>query len=395
MAKFRWNGGKREVLEALADAAEMAQKRSLRFPFKEWARLLGCCENTVRNEIHRGLCRMGSEEKGFYYVYDAAIAEEKAKTAARRQGNKSLLVRRRRNKDFAAALIYLCGLLLRKKTHKRKAGFYSVEACWRLTCRKFPEWRVCLATVWNWIKRGELEERGITLDTVRLWKRRTRKVKRSRDIEAWSRRHAGRTIWDRPPEVDALTRPMDLEADLMKSIQGDGTSIFSLISRSTQRQWCVLISRPTQRCVHGALRRLVDEMKREGLYIDTVTFDNGIEFADTARLEEIAAAGRKDGATRIFYAEPYRSGQRGRNEHNHAMLRRYTGQSLKHLTASSLAEITAFVNAYPRPIFDGLSADEEFARQIGGGAPRPPPGKDEASRLQIVQSLLALLQIFV
>ena len=410
MGRFLWNLSARCRLEGLVNGTTKEQKRLRRFPVEKWAGMFGCSQMAIRNELERGRCRMGSPEKG-YFVYDANLGEEKARQGKKRQGNKGVLVWKKNDKQFAQALNFLCDLLLRKKTHKRHAGFYSVEACWRLTKKKYPEWSVCLQTVWNWIRRGDLAARGVTLEGVRLWKRRSRKIKRSADLAKWRERHEGHTIHDRPEEVEKLTRAMDLEGDLVKSVKGDGTSILSLISRSTHRQWGEVISRPTQRCVHGALRRLVADMRKEGLRIQTITLDNGPEFENTPMLEAIidegggsAGSAWSGGTPRVYYAEPYRSGQRGRNERNHAIIRRFTGQNLRGLTKARLDEILEFVNDYPRGRYEGRSANEEFRRRLAGLPPPEmatrgngsgKPGKEERERLELVSRLFDIIALLL
>ena len=124
MARFLWRNGERGRLRGLVDGCEMWRKRQRYWPIGEWAGVFGCCENAVRNELARGLCRMGSEEKGFYFVYDPAVAEEHRRHAAFNQGNKSLLERKSKNTAFMKAVKFLCELLLRKRCVKR-GGFRS------------------------------------------------------------------------------------------------------------------------------------------------------------------------------------------------------------------------------------------------------------------------------
>ena len=213
MSRFVWDFEGLRRFERLVDSASMAQKRAafsgrrgvdtktglpLAFPWAVWASEIGCHENTVRKMFERGRCRMGSEDKGFYYVFDAALAWEDVCKENSKKGNKCLLDTRRRDYDFMSAVAFLCSLLLRKRCVKAKFGHYSVEACLVITKRKFPLFTPCLRTIWNWIAAGQFAHKGITLDTVRIWNRHKPLVKRSADLDKWAAKNKGHTIWERP-----------------------------------------------------------------------------------------------------------------------------------------------------------------------------------------------------
>lgn len=53
----------------------------------------------------------------------------------------------------------------------------------------------------------------------------------------------------------------------------------------------------------------------------TITFDNGVEFKDYEDMEKSCL--RKEKRTSIYYAHPYCSGERGSNENNNRLIRRW------------------------------------------------------------------------
>jgi|SRR5699024_6060741 len=75
----------------------------------------------------------------------------------------------------------------------------------------------------------------------------------------------------------------------------------------------------------------------------TLTLDNGVEFADHKRIEEKSS-------TKIYFADPYASWQRGSNENANGRLRRWIPRSvdLSKLTPQKLRRIIERMNKQPR-----------------------------------------------
>ena len=153
---------------------------------------------------------------------------------------------------------------------------------------------------------------------VAIWSRSPPKDKRTFPCNAKSK--LGHHIADRPKEADELKAYGHCEGDTIVSCSGDTTALYSLIERVSDFQWTVKMSRNTEQCLHGALRRIVDS----GAGIKTVTHDNGMESRSVKTIERILRAGGATG-TCAFYADAYASNQRARNEKNHTFHRRFLG----------------------------------------------------------------------
>jgi transposase, IS30 family len=87
----------------------------------------------------------------------------------------------------------------------------------------------------------------------------------------------------------------------------------------------------------------------------TITFDNGLEFADHKRVT--ATIG-----TKVYFAKPYSSWQRGSNEHVNGILRRYLPRTtnLDQLTDKELNMIVNRINNRPRKILNYRTPQEVF-----------------------------------
>lgn len=87
----------------------------------------------------------------------------------------------------------------------------------------------------------------------------------------------------------------------------------------------------------------------------TVTLDNGLEFV---RHQQLTA----ETGMSVYFADPYRSGQRGTNENTNGLLRRYLPKktSFRNLSQTELDDIVAEINHRPRKCLGYLTPHELF-----------------------------------
>ena len=89
--------------------------------------------------------------------------------------------------------------------------------------------------------------------------------------------------------------------------------------------------------------------------IETITYDNGKEFAGHA---QIAA---KPGA-QIYFAKPYHSWERGLNEHTNGLVRQYfpKGSDFSTLTPADVQRVEDKLNSRPRKALGYKTPSEVF-----------------------------------
>lgn len=89
----------------------------------------------------------------------------------------------------------------------------------------------------------------------------------------------------------------------------------------------------------------------------SITFDNGVEFMGYEGLEKSCL--RKKKRTEIYYAHPYCSGERGTNENNNRLIRRWIpkGTDITNIKAAFIKEIEDWINNYPRAMFEYKSSN--------------------------------------
>lgn len=87
----------------------------------------------------------------------------------------------------------------------------------------------------------------------------------------------------------------------------------------------------------------------------TVTLDNGLEFVEHEDLTDSLGI-------KVFFADPYRSCQRGTNENTNGLIRRYLpkGTSFKSLEQEELNDIVAEINQRPKKCLNWATPEEVF-----------------------------------
>lgn len=288
------------------------------------ARALGRSPSTVSREIRRNGSKSGTLGKNSYHHWRA----------------NALAVSRRRAKRQPA---------LPENTEKRK---YVVEKLW---CYWSPEqiaerWKLehpgeklSFSTIYRYVKRGYFS--GIQRQTHL----RRRGKHRFHKDSAYQTIHPERLIPQWPEEIVNRSRLGDWEGDTVYGAVGKGLLV-TLVDRKS-RYLCagLLQSRNAeQTCdvIHSLLK---------GLPVQSISLDNGSEFADFKRMEQILHAP-------IFFAEPHKPWQRGTNENTNDILRFFfrKGFDFHSLSDADLQKAVDSINHRPRKCLGWLSPFEVF-----------------------------------
>lgn len=91
----------------------------------------------------------------------------------------------------------------------------------------------------------------------------------------------------------------------------------------------------------------------------SITFDNGVEFADCNKME-------KHQRTKIYYAHPYSSWERGTNENWNRIVRRFVpkGSSFDNLQTIDIKRIQNTINSLPRKRFHYHTPKDLFIEEL-------------------------------
>jgi IS30 family transposase len=183
------------------------------------------------------------------------------------------------------------------------------------------------------------------------------------------RAHApkGDSIEQRPGEIGARTTAGHWEMDSVKGKIDTKATVLVLTERLTRDEIPIKMADGTAASVVAAIDKL--EHRYGQLFpkiFQTITVDNGSEFADCAGLERSCL---RDGEkrTKVYYCHPWSSCERGSNENQNKMIRRWIpkGTPIENYTAEEIDRIGEWINDYPRGLFDWGTSAERFAECFG------------------------------
>ena len=281
---------------------------------KEIAQLLHKSERTIRREINRGKVIVRGYEWEEKEEYSARIAQDKYDYGMTGKGPELKL-----DQDYELVKHIEKEIIKYKK---------SPEVVSKQLEKNGFEVKVSGRTIRNAIKSGLIFE----------------KIKQS--------------IEYRPKE--ALTREVYgyWEGDLVVGKQGTKAVLFTLTERKTRQEIIMKLPNKKTETIAKALDKI--ERRYKSKFYKTfksITFDNGVEFMGYKGLEKSCRI--KKNRTKVYYAHPYCSGERGTNENNNRLIRRWIpkGTDITNIKISCIKDIEEWINNYPRAMFGYKSSN--------------------------------------
>lgn len=202
-------------------------------------------------------------------------------------------------------------------------------------------------TIYRWIRRSNRKKQL----EARL-RRRGKRYHYTKDTQGkWNKTKDKRNIHARPETVEQLDRYGDLEGDTIVG-QDKKDRILTHVDRVTG---VVSLSRIIGYDSHRISNQTTAGLRRVfGDSIHTVTYDNGSEFSAWKKTEEHAGIA-------TYFADPYRSSQRGRNENIKGLVRDFfpKGTDFKRLTDADVQEVEDILNNRSRKRYNWRSPFEQ------------------------------------
>jgi transposase, IS30 family len=313
----------------------------------EIGRRLGRPERTIRREIRRGWVL---HRTGKYTVEERYSADRGQVVYERRMSGRTPA------KPLDKRLVEY--LRVRIAEHRE-----SPEVVAAGMKKQRLEYAVCAKTIYNLIDRDRVP--GVTNES--LWEKRKRRKGRKKLHRRRKRAvPPDRGIENRPEQVQEREEAGHWEIDLIVGGQGMGSAVLlSLTERKTRKQILRKLKDKSQQAVARALNGIEREMGKEAFrtVFKSITADNGSEFLDYEALERSVSGGSR---TRVYYAHPYSSWERGSNENANRMVRRFIpkGSDISKFTRKQIQGIEDWINNYPRKILDFDTAEERFIQEL-------------------------------
>ena len=171
-----------------------------------------------------------------------------------------------------------------------------------------------------------------------------------------------RSIHDRPAEVETRQTVGHWEGDTIIGAGHQG-AIVSIIERKSGLAVLAKVEHKTAAAVSQAI---IDRLKPYAVRVSTLTYDNGKEFADHARIDaELGSTG--------YFADPFASWQRGTNENTNGLVRQYIPKKrpLSTITDEELKMIEDKLNFRPRKRLGFRTPYQVFHESLNRVALRP------------------------
>ena len=222
---------------------------------------------------------------------------------------------------------------------------------------------VCATTLYSYIDKGvflTLSNEHLPVKALRETKQGYRPIRRARAPK-------GESIEKRPAEVADRKIFGHWEMDTVKGKQGTKKTLLVLTERLTRNEIKLPMSDGTKEStvmvLDGLERRYGAALFRK--VFKSITVDNGSEFADWRGIER-SALHPGENRTKIYCCHPYSSWERGSNENQNKLIRRWIpkGTPIENYSDEYMRHIEDWMNDYPRALFGGKSSAEMFAIEM-------------------------------
>lgn len=317
-------------------------------PCSEIAKLLNKSVRTIQREIKRGLVKNLTSELVEIWVYSADVSEQKYRYNMTAKGPNIKL-----DANYKLVEYIENGIKKERKSPeilvaeiKRKKEEFGVIVCAK-TIRNCIHKRILNITEKDMIYKKEYKEKN-------------------KEKAHFSKVPAEKSIDFRPQEANDRSEYGHWEGDLVVGKDGKGAALLTFTERKTREE--IIFKIPGKKAEYVAKsidkleRRYKSEFKNK---FKTITFDNGGEFRDYKALEKSYDKRKKEARVKVYYAHPYRSGERGSNENANRLIRRFIpkGTVITDISEDYIQQIEDWINNLLRPMF-GFKSSLEMAKIV-------------------------------
>lgn len=314
---------------------------------KEIADILNKTEKTIYNEIKRGTTTLRNSDYTERTVYLADVAQRKYlenrtnKGANLKIGNDMAFVR------FVEDMII-----------NNKFSPYAITQYIKENNLQFKT-SVCVTTIYSYIHKGLF----LNVKSTHMPQMKAEKKQDYKRTVALNNRK-GKSIETRPEEIENRDTVGHWEMDTVVSGMDKSTACLLVLSeRCTRKEQIHKMPNKKNETVKKVLDRLERKLgtKKFRETYKTITCDNGVEFLNFDNLEN-SYRNKNKKRTTVYYCHPYCSSERGTNENQNKLIRRFIpkGADISKYTDKDIEYIENWINNYPRKIFDGKNSNQKY-----------------------------------
>lgn len=338
-----------------ADRIRIATLRNRKVPVAEIAEELGCHRSTIYKELKRATYVHTNSDLTEEIRYNPELAQVRHDFAQSAKGPQLKIAA---DQEYAR---YVEKKIIDEK-RSPEGVLYDVvneEKTFSVNI-KSPN------TIYSYIDKGIFE--NLKREHLPCGERKKQRKK----IVRIHRKPKTDTIEQRPEEIDCRETFGHWEMDCVVGPTNTKECLLVLTERKTRYEIIEKMKAHTMEEVRKALNRIEKEYGAKFYRIfKTVTVDNGSEFQDWQAIEK--ALYRVGKRWKLYYCHPYSAYERGSNENNNKMIRRFVpkGVSFTGITRKEAKQMAVWMNNYPRGIFGGRTSqmlyNEELTNLFGAG----------------------------
>ncbi len=303
------------------------------------ARHLGRSYNTVKDEINRVTVAL---YHGKVKRYKAAVGEQVYKEHRQNSAKKY------RDLETSTFLQYVV------KQFKNEG--WSLDACYgnALVNGLFSrDEMVCTKTLYNYVDLGLLPLTNLDLPEKLQRNTKAKKVREHRKI-------LGRSIEERSETVENREEFGHWEFDTIIGKKNESEPcVLVMNERKTRNSLFIKVRNHTAEAINEAVQKVLAYFSEQySSVFKTITTDNGSEFAALPILE--------NGKTKVYFAHPYSSFEKGTVECHNRMFRRFIpkGKSIEDYSADDICFFADSINGLPRKILGYKTPEELFGQEL-------------------------------
>lgn len=311
-------------------------------PQKIAEHLGGRHERTIKREIKRGMLTLLNSDLTHRQTYSADIGQMKHDINGTAKGPGLKI-----GKDHELVQY------LEKAIGKEKKSPYAALQSIKNEEMAFKT-NICFKTVYNYLDNNYF----LNISNKDLPVKKNGRKRHYKRIRPALNNTKGTSISQRPEVVEEREEPGHWEMDTVVGRQGTKTVLLVLSERVMRKELIFKMPSKSQTAVVKVLDKLERKMgKKFTDTFKTITCDNGCENLDFEGIEKSVL--RKQQRTKVYYAHPFSSWERGTNENINKMIRRFIpkGVDISIYTNKQIKQIQHWINNYPRRILGGLSAN--------------------------------------
>lgn len=319
------------------------------------AKLLGCCRQTIYNELERGECDVVRTINGIQQDTKEYSADKGQQIHDRNQEAKGRPLKIGNDRAYAEFLEKkMLGVQKNGKTDRRRR--FSPAAALAAARAKGFQTSVCTTTLYSYIDKRVF----LHLTNKDLWEKGRQKKQDYQKV----RRIVHPTlpsITARPEHINRREELGHKEIDLIVGCKGSQAAVLTIADRKGRNAMGFRLPDKKAASVRAVFDRLERKLgkKRFRETFRSITTDNGSEFLEYDELTKSIFGGKR---FEVYYCHSYSAWEKGTNENGNRMFRRFfpKGTDFGKVTQREIDEASDWINHYPRKIL-GWKCAADFA----------------------------------